>query len=163
MKCPKFELTCSRTERICNRYHEICVPNHENFSDNWKVYQRDVWKLEIGVQNLNYYSTWLVKDRWPDPHVDDWLIDRKTSRVIVFSLTYLQNKTTVYRGGCSDFLGEQSIWIKTGGGERWTLIKMGGGQHSFTLFGGGNKFYQRTLFWKKIVLCGHIYYNFAVI
>ena len=78
----------------------------------------------------------MVNDRWPDPHVDDWLIDMKTSRVIVFSLTYLQNKTTVYRGGCSDFLGEQSIWIKTGGGERWTLIKMGGGQHSFTLFGG---------------------------
>ena len=103
----------------------------------------------------------MVNDRWPHPHVDDWLIDMKTSRVIVFSLTYLQNKTTVYQGGCSDFLGEQSIWIKTGGGERWTLIKMGGGQHSLTLFGERNSTKDSVL--KKNVLCGYIYYNFAVI
>ena len=49
------------------------------------------------------------------------------------------------KGGCADFfLGGAVHFGQNWGGCSFTSLRMGGGQHSFTWFGGGNKFFQSS-------------------
>ena len=80
----------------------------------------------------------------------------------MFSLTYLQNKTTVYRGGCSDFFGGTDNFDQNWGKREMNFNQNGWGTTFFNFVWGGKNFTKGQCS-EKNVLCGRIYYNFAVI
>ena len=80
----------------------------------------------------------------------------KTSGVIVFSLTYLQNKTTVYRGGCSDFFGGTDNFDQNWGRGDMNFDQNGWGSTFFNFVWGGINFTKGQCFEKKCAMWSYL-------